>query len=430
MKIAILGCDTDVERLVRAAVHDRRHDVVALLAADEWRERLRPLVPRAVWSNEWESLLATTDVDAVVVGRERDAGAGPEALKKLVQAGVPLLVIHPVGDPLLALELEMIRRDGQGPLVAHYPGCRHPAIGLLRSWIVAGSEGPLGAVEQIVFERSLSNRQRSSVIFQLARDADIVRTLLGNISKVNAMGPSPDAETWNNLSVQLAGREEGGGAALARWSVEPAEGESRGRLTLIGVRGRAVLSMPSSPSQWSLEVAGDPDSPREWPAWDGEAAALDLLDQTRRGGACEPDWTAVCRDLEAADTVELSLRRGRLIELHHETVTEEDTFKGVMAALGCLLLMLVPLVLVVAAMLEGLTSRPRISASAPSVSVARAEDATGGAVASPETDRRESARPIWPFFLLAPLLVFLTLQVLRLVFASRSAPPRASPEHR
>lgn len=416
MKLALLGCDDDLARLVARAVRDRTHSVVAARVEPAWRERLSTVIPACEWLEGWESLLAEDRVDAVLVGRERVAGDGTEALKKLVQAGVPILATHPLGDPLLALELEMIRGDGRGPIVAHYPGCRHPAISQLSQWVQAGESSPLGRVEQIVFERALADRERRAVTSQLARDADVLRELLGKVTQVNAMGPSPDGEMWSNLSVQLAGRQTGGegpraggDGPLARWSVEPVAITPQGKLTLIGSRGRVTLVMPADPSAWTLDVSGANVEPGKlgavaWKDWDGDAVALAMLVQSiDNGAAATPTWPAICRDLEVADTVELSLRRGRLIELHHDTVTEEDTFKGVMSAVGCLLLLLVPMVLLAAAILDGLTV------------TSRGVSASGGGGAGLAGDAAATGRPWWPFFLVAPLILFLLLQGLRIV---------------
>ncbi len=52
--------------------------------------------------------------------------------------------------------------------------------------------------------------------------------------------------------------------------------------------------------------------------------------------------------MELADTIEISLRRGRMIDVHHQQLTEELAFKGMMSAAGCgVLLVLPPLLLLV-----------------------------------------------------------------------------------
>ena len=51
--------------------------------------------------------------------------------------------------------------------------------------------------------------------------------------------------------------------------------------------------------------------------------------------------------MELTDSIEISLRRGRMIEIHDQQLTEQLAFKGTMAALSCgVLVLLVPLLLV------------------------------------------------------------------------------------
>jgi hypothetical protein len=56
--------------------------------------------------------------------------------------------------------------------------------------------------------------------------------------------------------------------------------------------------------------------------------------------------------MELADSIELSLRRGRRIDVYYRQLTEETSYKGMMSALGCGLLLLAPLVLVIAGVIN------------------------------------------------------------------------------
>ena len=433
MKLAILGGDDEVLCVARIAASSREHAIVAVCASPAWRDRLAPFVPHAVWHDDWESLIATNEVDAVILGRDREPFDGPDCLRKLVQAAVPLLATHPVGDPLLALELDMIRVERRGPMVVQFPGCRHPALPFLAHWISDPDGSPIGGIDQLVLERALPRRERADVVFQLARDAELVRVLIGSVSKVNAMGPAADALVWGNLSVQLAGS----GPTLARWSVEPTSGATSAQLTLIGAKGRAVLTIVEDAAAWSLEVRceGGQTTSQTWPEWNAARAALDALDAARTGATPVPDWPDVCRDLEVADTVELSLRRGRLIELHHSSVTEEDTFKGVMSAVGCLVLMVIPLVLVIAAVFDGIRStrddrgargRDGVAATATDTGASNDSGSAGATKSATSGDARATSGssmakrlPVWLYLIILPVLLFLALQSFRLVFPRR-----------
>ncbi|MCH7751076.1 MAG: hypothetical protein IH898_02825, partial [Planctomycetes bacterium] len=68
----------------------------------------------------------------------------------------------------------------------------------------------------------------------------------------------------------------------------------------------------------------------------------------QHGGGSRSTWTDALQAMELADTIEISLRRGRMIDVHHQQLTEELAFKGMMSAAGCgVLLVLPPLLLMV-----------------------------------------------------------------------------------
>ncbi|MFM9066967.1 MAG: hypothetical protein ACKOUR_06535, partial [Planctomycetota bacterium] len=93
-------------------------------------------------------------------------------------------------------------------------------------------------------------------------------------------------------------------------------------------------------------------------------------------------------------------------------VTEEDTFKGVMSAIGCLLLLLVPLVLIVAVVVDGFVhgwhSQMDYNPQGSSGSVAQPASGSGR---------------LWLILILFPLLLFLLLQTLQMVFRSGGKQP-------
>jgi len=99
------------------------------------------------------------------------------------------------------------------------------------------------------------------------------------------------------------------------------------------------------------------------------------------GDASLAGWSDAARAVELAEAVERSVRRGRTIELHDEDFSEEATFKGTMTSLGCAVLMFGLVTLVVAAAF------------------------------------RQHGR--WLYVLLVVFLLFLALQLFRLVFRGR-----------
>ena len=394
MKLALLGCDSDALQLVRYLARVREHQLVRVFEADSFREELQRLVPAATWGEQWETLLAGAEVDAVILGREKRTGQRDDVridqLRKLVQGAVPLLLVHPACEAIVALELDMIRRDSHCPMAVYFPGCGHPVVTRLAELSRAGGDSQIGVVEQIVFERTMARRERQDVLTQLSRDADWLRQLLGETRRVNATG---DAASLANLSVHISGP----GDLAARWTVLPASGDAGGQIVLFGSTGRAVLNL--SAAAWSLEINGeevDSESPDDWCA---ERAALDSLAAAIAGQSPSPDWSDVCRDLDLVDAAERSAKRGRAIDLQNVVVTEADTFKSLMSAGSCLLLLLAAVCAFVFTVIEGVRM--------------------AGNSAAPGT---VSPWRYWPVCLLTPLIIFLLLQCLQMVF---KAPLRA-----
>jgi hypothetical protein len=135
--------------------------------------------------------------------------------------------------------------------------------------------------------------------------------------------------------------------------------------------------------EWELEITADRQSRETFPAKFDHSATFQALGAAEiRDGA----WIDACRDQEAAEAVDRSLLRGRTIELYGEEHTEADSFKGVMAMGGCLLLLLVIGVTFAAALIEGL----RLPL------------------------RAWPAMQMWPVCLLVPVAIFLLLQLLQL----------------
>jgi hypothetical protein len=276
--------------------------------------------------------------------------------------------------------------------------------------LASGDEGsPLGSVEQITLEREQADRSREAVLFQLARDVTLLRQFIGTIQSVNATGPAgtigrdplgpkpKELPNLSNLSVFMSGEL----GLAARWSIGPGERATSGRLTIIGQRGKAILHMTAE-DDWSLDVAGDQPVHETFSA---DAAGERIFSRLSRAASSEglrddSAWLDACRDQEAAEAVDRSLARRRTIELYGEEHTEADSFKGVMAMGGCLLLLVVMGVAFTAALAEGLRLPIR------EWPVVRA----------------------WPVCLLVPVAIFLLMQLLQLAVKRPDAGPQASGE--
>jgi len=407
MRLALLGVDDDALELVRWAVLADGHQLVAAYDVGSRATDVAAVAPDALVDDTWESLVLGTQADAVIVARGQaglanetgiaDDERRAEQLRKLAQAAVPMLVVCPACEAIVGFEVEMIRRDSRGVIVPYVPGQQQPAVGELAQWLADPERSPIGAIEQVQLEREQASRSRPAVLAQFARDMGLLRQLIGTIRSISASGPPPkvgrdplgpkptELPSLANLNVALSGERD----VSARWSIgPPPAGADAARLIVVGERGRATLHMPRG-SAWSLEVGGASAAGRSTDSpFVGPQGAIQSLQEAVAGrDVDETAWLAACRDQEAAEAIDRSLARGRTIELFNEEHTEEDSFKGIMAMGGCLLLVGALGVVFLATIVEGL----RLPL------------------------RDWTVWKYWPIYLLAPIAVFLMLQLLQLV---------------
>jgi predicted dehydrogenase len=364
MKLAVLGTDGDLLALAGAA-QAAGHRIVWLGdVRPEDVDAARRLIPNLAASADWESLLDHGLVDAVLVGRgtiSDDLKA--EQLKRFVTDAVPTLVVQPATLSVLTFyELDMGRRESHAVLRHYNPLVGSPLVADLADWVRVGTSD-VGAVHQVVCQRYAADCGRDAVLRHLARDVELLRAVAGEVRSVSAMGPRVADETYASLQLQLSGS----GAATVRWSIVPSPGQaSRVELTLIGEHGTATLRLPpdggpydsithAGPGQ--LEFAlGDKRESKPLPAWDAPRVAIDQLATALPANATDQSaaastWQNATVAMEVVDAIELSLQKGRTIEIYPQHLTEQLAFRGTMAAFGCGLLLVGLFVLVVAGVL-------------------------------------------------------------------------------
>ncbi len=404
MKLGLLGIDDQVREVLAAAV--ARGDEVVL--ASDLPDDLAPGeggVPATARRGPWEALMDARACDAVLVGREQWSETRAEAVRKLVQAGRTLVLSQPLELSMLwAYELDMIRKDSGARLVPILPDRLHPLVARLRHAIEAGlGGGPLGVIEAIEMTRRLTERSRDNVLRNLARDADLVRTLVGDPERLSTLcGAGPDTG-WATLAVGLTGVA----AVPVRWQV--ARGAPEGlTITVVGSAGSQTVELPADPGgqgTWSTPTGVERAS------FDRGAAILGVLDGTgaSNDGLRPAGWDDAARAIELAESVPRSLARGRAIDLHQEEFSELGTFKGTMASLGCGLVLAALFVLLIATLV-------------------------GGIAREAGWDLGERIAGIWPLAVLAVLGLFLVLQLLPLLIAPAAGskggpvPPTPGPD--
>lgn len=405
MKLALLGCDDETLDLLRAALASG-HTLVAAYDAAGYHSQLRQLAPLVRLDDDWESLLVGTVAEGVIVARGKldpSAETGfsgserrEDQLRKLAQATVPMLVVHPACEMIVGYELEMIREAADGTLRPYFPAIEHPAWSVLAS-LASDENSPVGPIEQVLFERQLTDRSRGTVLTQFARDIFQLAKIIGPIAQLAArgsaaaeyrdpLGPATgEPPSLANLDVHLASSR----SLTGRWSVVPPREGPSGTVTIQGASARAVLHMPAGANQhWLLEILGPQPAREEFPPDGANSDPLRSLEHAVSAADREDNlWLDACHAVEAASVIDRSLAKGRAIDLFTDRPSEEQSFKGVMAVWGCLLLAVTLVGVCVVVLVEAL-----------------------------QLDiRRWAAWRLWPLYLLAPILVFLLAQSLHVV---------------
>ena len=397
MKIGILGCDDHILAIAVAAVegghslspaYDVPDDLPAILSGIDRQPR-----------EQWQGLLEDEVCDAVLVGVDGWSEHRAEQVRTLVQAGRTILIGHPASLSMLwAYELDMILADSSATVIPALATRHHPFIYSLKNLVeqsIAGN-GPLGPIESLQFERRQPDRDQDSVLTSFARDADVIRVLIGDPSRLMALGGG-DAG-WANLAVGLSGPDQ----VSVRWQV--AKGHTRElTIQLICERGRLCIDIPERDcGVWAVTQQTDagisdllPEFPSETVAFRPAEVLLELLLLAVKGDADNHSnssippaiWPDAARTIELAETIPRSVKRGRGIDLHQEEFSELGTFRGTMASLGCGIIMAGLFILFLATLVGG---------------VARAAGWSFG----------ERLAAIWPYAILTTLILFLILQLL------------------
>jgi hypothetical protein len=388
MKLAILGTDPDIIELAVAAIRNGH----AIAWTGDVRSGEQAALAQIVGSspdraNEWEWLLDRGIVDAVLVGRgTANSELRAERIKRLAVEGVPMLVVHPVFESVLpCYEIDMAHRESGG-LIRHYnPLAEHPVVQHLAEHF-SGEQTQIGSIHQLTCERRVAVADRELVLAHFARDVELLAAIAGDIRRVTAIGPAVDAVSFASLQVQMMTDN----AASLRWSVSYSKtGQAGLELSLMGENGSVKLQISDDATPvWQLESDADSDriSVLLEPYGPAEAAIIELANAV--GNSSVPGqrseastWDTAIRAMEVVDAAELSLQKGRTIEVFQQQLTERLAFRGTMAAFGCGLLLLAFVAIVVIAILGG----------------------AEGVV-------RQRLLPAWPLVLLAVLAFFLLLQ--------------------
>ena len=390
MKLALLGIDRYVHSLAAAVLRDQRHEVTVVCDSPEREGDVLQLHPAAHREGDWENLLLGRNFDLLVVGANPQNGElRYEQLRRLVQEAIPLVVVQPAAEAIALHELAMIQNDTGSLLAAWNPLLGDTAIGLINEHL-RGSEA--AHISHVSIQRSISERTWQAIKMQLARDAQWVSQLIGPPDRVTALAPNTGGDELSSLAVTFVGK----GNALAQWTLGAATG-----MNAVTVAGNFGTAEWQTQMDGSSELAIDGPSGREERAWTSEEHQaevgrnfLSFLESTLEAQKQRDSFELATRAVELAEAAQESNRRNRTISMHYEEHSEQQTFKSVMAAGGCLLLLGLLLTCVASVALD--------SIGAPL--------------------RNNPWWRIWPVYVFAPVVAFLLLQSLWRVFATPRRP--------
>ncbi|MCC6494583.1 MAG: hypothetical protein IT424_16350 [Pirellulales bacterium] len=331
MRFALLGADSESLQLAEAAVATGHkiawHGDLGKYAASTG------LALTGDRAEQWEDLLDEETADAVIVGR----GAASEAFRaqqvqELVRLGRPVLATFPlVGSVLAYFEIDMARLESSAGVQHYNPLVQWAEAADAAMWASNGHPA-LGRVEQIVCTRLLAERTHANVLWHFARDVELLGLLAGRLNRIGAhAGAAREIPDYSALSAQLLGISE----IPVRWAVEPPSAAEGLTLTWICQSGRATVSFDSA-DQLAEIHEGDAGGPSLRVAGEAPATAAvrRFVASLSASAASASTWSSALRAMELTDSIEISLRRGRMIDVHDRQLTEQLAFKGTMEALG------------------------------------------------------------------------------------------------
>ena len=351
MEVRIIGGNLAMLPLLEAIRTEPDWHVVGWYDSSDIDDSLRKWFPRGRAFGSI-SQLSLADVDGLIIASNGcDLDSLEPVLRDLARESVPLVLVQPGCSAIFGFELDMIQRDTGSPILPFHAASFHPALAQIADWISDSSQSPIGHIEQIVFERGASNRDDSIVLASLARDGLVLRRVAGDFLQVGAM-QGGSAGRLANLNAQIAPAHSD---AMIRWVMGPATDGDQAALELIGADGKASLSMPVDGTwKWDTRDANRSGDLADFSDYDQPAAIRDYLRRGLDGAYVFPQWEDGCRALDLAEIASESVRRQKTLPVSNERPTEEDTFKGMMAAGGCLIIMVLPFILLLVALVDGL----------------------------------------------------------------------------
>ena len=281
MNFALLGDDPAALPVVEA-VQEAGHKLVRTAFAETLRSRNAVLASFPL--SRWEDILIDSDVDAViVVGDSEEVQA---AAKQLASSGKPLLIIPQTEfGAACGYELSLIRDDSHVVLM---PAFVHRADAELLLLSQRLASGELGTARRIQVEVELPLASGSSSLLgeseieaTAVADIDVLRWLGGNYDQVTSLRSGQTEQGCSQATLTLAGA----GLPDATWTARRGDRLSW-RLTVETDRGSESIVRPASPMIPTRLIESFVAAVRQeqaaQPDWPDAVRVFDVLDAARR----------------------------------------------------------------------------------------------------------------------------------------------------
>jgi myo-inositol 2-dehydrogenase/D-chiro-inositol 1-dehydrogenase len=292
-----------------------------------------------VVAQDLDEALAVPDSEVAVVGGPIETRG--ESLRRAAAEGRAIVCLHPPGtDSEAYYQVSLSRAETGAIIVPDLPLRLHPGVARL---LQAISSGELGAFRGLRHEARAEPDGHDLARVAFPRMVDVIRALLGEIEAVTASGDPPGEEPDIELVVQLRAGE----SRRAEVRIET-EAPERARLTVNGSAGSLTLEYDpthDTPARLVRRVASATgETIEDLPPWDAHGAIVQTLLGTLKWAgepsrSSRPDLNDGIRAMELSEAVVRSLRRGRTIDMHYESISEEATFKSIMTSTGCMILL-------------------------------------------------------------------------------------------
>ena len=331
MNVLILGNGREERAWAEWLLASREHRLVAVFPG--FTKSSLADIPIAT---DLDDALARAGIDAAIVGGPiEDRG---ENLRRAAAEGLAIICLHPPGsDSEAYYQVALSRAETGAVIVPNLPLRLHPGVDSLREAI---DSGELGTFRGLRFELPCTDTGTDLARVVVPQAVDVIRALIGEIEALTATGDPPGQHPDLELVVQLRGAEARR-AELRIWSAP----DELARLTLAAANGSLTLEFDPLLQQSSRLLQRSQlhgDQVNELEPWEPCQAVFGVLTESCVHGAStdlpSPNLHDATRAMELAEATVRSLRRGRTVDLHYESITEEANFKSVMTSTGCMIL--------------------------------------------------------------------------------------------